>query len=484
VDDQGSHGEVPGSGPAADGLLADRYRLLALLGRGGMADVYRARDERLGRDVAVKLFRPGSGLAEDATRWRSEVRLLARMNHPGLVAVFDAEDEPKLARPFIVMEFVDGVSLADRLRSGRLSPDEVATIGAQLAATLGYVHARGVVHRDIKPANALLPAPPSAVPVKLADFGIARLLDDTRVTATGMAVGTANYLSPEQATGHPVSPAGDVYSLGLVLLECLTGQVAYAGHGVAAAVARLHRPPPVPADLGTGWAQLLTAMTAIDPRDRLTAEQVAAELDRLATSSSPHGAITAAVVAPAGPAPTRTLPASTTDAPSRQRRLALLAAAGLVAAAAVATAIALAVADRSTPTAGAPRNQLPPTTATRSATSPSPSPHTRTTQARRITTVAQALTALRAAIAHAVNSGQLDLAAATDLDNRITDMTQQLQKPPGHDPSKAAKDLQHKVADLDKHIGDLTQSGQLTPAGRRQLAGPLAALEHLIPPND
>ena len=201
-------------------LLADRYALGDLLGQGGMADVFRAHDGVLDREVAVKMLRDSTADGSDRTRFTSEARTLARLSHTGLVMVLDAGIE--IDRPFLVMELVDGATLADRLRDGPLDIETAASVGVQVSEALAYAHERGVVHRDVKPANLLLDA---SGRVKLADFGIARLLGDTiRHTMTGHAIGTAAYLAPEQVQGRDVDGRSDVYSLGLVLLESITGR--------------------------------------------------------------------------------------------------------------------------------------------------------------------------------------------------------------------------------------------------------------------
>ena len=252
--------------------LAGRYTLDAVIGRGGMADVHRATDTVLEREVAVKLLRMHAATDRDRARFRSEAQLLAALDHPGLVAVLDAglsEDDV----PYLVMELIEGTSLAPYVDDGPMPTDRVAAVAADLATVLGYVHERDIVHRDVKPGNVLLGPDGRA---RLADFGIARMLGDTSGhTLTGTTIGTAAYLAPEQVRGEPVSPASDVYALGLVLLEVLTGRRAYTGTPLEAALARLHTAPLIPTSLPTGWPSLLTRMTAEVPGDRPTADQVA-----------------------------------------------------------------------------------------------------------------------------------------------------------------------------------------------------------------
>jgi serine/threonine protein kinase len=257
-------------------LAGGRYELGPVLGRGGMAVVRRATDTVLGREVAVKLFREDLD-DSDAARVRTEMSTLASLTHPHLVSVHDAGTEPDgdgLGQPYLVMELVEGPTLAACCLDGSLSADRVARLGAELGLALAFVHGRGVVHRDVKPANILL-SPSGA---KLADFGIARIVDGARHTSTGLTIGTAPYLSPEQVQGGAVGPAADVYALGLVLLECLTGKREYTGGPVEVALARLHRSPEVPATLPAPFPALLAAMTSMDAADRPTAQEVARQL--------------------------------------------------------------------------------------------------------------------------------------------------------------------------------------------------------------
>ncbi|HWM06180.1 MAG TPA: serine/threonine-protein kinase [Actinophytocola sp.] len=253
-------------------VFSDRYLLGDVVGLGGASTVYRAWDRHTDRPVALKLYR--EGIADtDRPPHRAEVAALARLRHPGLVALYDAGVDAD--RVYIAMQMIEGETLAQRIRNGPLSTAAVTAMGATLADTLSYVHARGIVHRDIKPANVLLDRHDRPF---LTDFGVARLIDATHSTATGVVLGTPAFLAPEQVRGQHVGPAADVYTLGLVLLEAITGQREYPGGAVESAVARLHRPPQLPSHLPARLRTLLAAMTASDPAARPDAAQVASRL--------------------------------------------------------------------------------------------------------------------------------------------------------------------------------------------------------------
>jgi serine/threonine protein kinase len=256
--------------PAELRVLADRYELGDLVGRGGMAEVYRAHDRLLGRTVAVKVFRPnGDPVAQQ--RFHDEGIALARLGHPALVSIYDVGNVGD--RSFLVMEFVEGESLQSRLLSGPLPHDQVLRIGAALAEALAHAHERGVVHRDVKPSNIMLDR--DGVP-HLTDFGIALLDDSPRLTSASEMIGTPAYLAPEQVTNVEVGPGADVYALALVLLECVTGQPAYpADSSLQAALARLTGPPRIPADLPSAFADLLRSMTSTDATARPSAAECA-----------------------------------------------------------------------------------------------------------------------------------------------------------------------------------------------------------------
>ena len=253
-----------------DAVLQGRYHVADLLAQGGMADVFRAHDTTLGRDVAIKAFRVGAG---DVRRFHSETRILAALDHRNLVRVLDAGDLH--GQPYVVLELVAGPTLAHRLGDGPLSDGDARRVGADLAGALAYVHAANVVHRDVKPSNILLAPDGRAL---LGDFGIALLLDTTRLTAAAETLGTAGYLAPEQVGGGLVTAAADVYALGLVLLEALTGNRAFVGTAQEVMMARLARAPSVPPDLASPWSELLSAMTALEPSVRPTAAAAEAHL--------------------------------------------------------------------------------------------------------------------------------------------------------------------------------------------------------------
>jgi eukaryotic-like serine/threonine-protein kinase len=209
---------------SVEALAEGRYRVEDVLGRGGMASVYLARDSELERPVAVKVL--ADHLADQPdfhNRFLREARLAAQLSHPNIVQVFDVGEED--GKPFIVMECVEGSTLAEELKErGRLEPDEVVDLALQICGGLEHAHAAALVHRDIKPQNLLL-RPDGAV--KIADFGIARAAETTRLTQMGSVLGTAAYLAPEQALGEEVTASADIYSLGCVLYELLTGRTPY-----------------------------------------------------------------------------------------------------------------------------------------------------------------------------------------------------------------------------------------------------------------
>jgi eukaryotic-like serine/threonine-protein kinase len=213
----------------------ERYRRMHVLGHGGMATVELAHDLELDRPVAIKrLAEHLASNGEFKQRFLREARLAARLSHPNIVGVYDVGEEDGL--PLIVMEYVEGETLADvRRRRGRLEPDEAVSVALEACAGLETAHEAGLVHRDVKPQN-LLVTPGGTV--KIADFGIARSLDGTQLTQAGTVLGTAAYLAPEQAAGEPATAVADVYSLGAVLYELLTGRPPYVADSLAELAAR------------------------------------------------------------------------------------------------------------------------------------------------------------------------------------------------------------------------------------------------------
>ena len=302
-------------------VFGGRYRIDGLIGRGGMASVYRGTDTALGRAVAVKVFAETAEGIDDVARRRSEVALLASVEHRALVRLYDAAHDDDTGREYLVMELVDGRDLRETLRSGPLGPSDAAGIAADIGEALHVIHARGIVHRDVKPANVLLePAhlPTRTWNAKLADFGIARLIDDSRITRTGLLIGTPGFLSPEQVGGEAAGSATDIYALGLVVLETRTGRPAFPGSAGEATSARLIRDPDVPDSLGRDWVDLLRAMTARDPAARPTALEVAvaaAKLDHGTSASAAEGGIGIGVGATSTPAEIADAATVVVDAP-------------------------------------------------------------------------------------------------------------------------------------------------------------------------
>lgn len=315
-------------------VLLDRYVIEALIARGGMADVFLARDRRLDRHVAIKAFRLGT---TDPARFDAETRLLAGLSHRNLVSVFDAGEHDDV--PFVVLQYVPGHTLATHLAAGPLPTGALTRLAGDVSAALEYVHAQRIVHRDVKPSNIFLHPDGRSM---LGDFGVAMLLDATRFTTDAAIIGTAGYLAPEQVTGDKVTERADVYALGLVLLECLTGLPAFAGSFQEVITAKLGRDPLVPVGLEEPWPALLSAMTNRDPDLRPSAAAVRHVLHNGPDADTVVGK--GAVVEPASAetvvlgdqerSPTQIAPAASrvVPGPSRRRRRAVAAvAAGVVA---------------------------------------------------------------------------------------------------------------------------------------------------------
>lgn len=246
-----------------DEVIAGRYRLIEPLGRGAMSSVWLAEDQELGRRVAVKMLGPTA----DRERFAREARAAAALSHPNIAGVYDYGEAD--GRPYMVLEHLPNGSLEDRLK-GSLPDEETTRISTEIAAGLAHAHARGLVHRDLKPANILFDSEGRA---KIADFGIARMGTDGTLTEAGTVLGTASYISPEQASGQTAGPASDVYSFGVILFRMLTGQLPFVS-GNAMELVRMHRddePPPISAfraDAPANLESVATAALAKDPADR------------------------------------------------------------------------------------------------------------------------------------------------------------------------------------------------------------------------
>jgi eukaryotic-like serine/threonine-protein kinase len=325
--------------------LGGRYRLDARIGHGGMSTVYRAFDTVLERQVAVKVMHRDIAQSPDQLeRFRREARAVAQLNHPHIVQVIDAGEDD--AMPFIVFEYVEGETLKERIRrTGGLAIPEALAYAIEVARALGAAHARGIVHRDVKPQNVLVDEEGSA---KVTDFGIARTLDQDGLTADGRVLGTTDYVSPEQALGHAVTGQSDLYSLGVVLYEMLTGDVPFKGDSQVAVAMKhvreelpdiLYRRP----EVSSALAALLDRATAKDLAVRYQdAQELIADLEEvLAIETARLGQAT-------GEATTvlRTLPPETRRRlPLRERTSMLAVGAVVVVAALVLVAVLLFAAD-------------------------------------------------------------------------------------------------------------------------------------------
>src|SRR5689334_12347561 len=237
------------------GDTVSHFQLLERLGGGGMAVVYKARDVRLGRLVALKLLAPDVEAREEARlRFLLEARAVSALDHPNVCTLYEI-GETDDGRMFLAMAYVEGGTLRDRLSQGPLEPLEAALLAAQVAEGLAAAHGRGIIHRDIKPGNLLL----GDGLVKIADFGVARLADQAHITRDGQALGTWSYMSPEQANGQEVTPAADLWSLGVVLYEMLTGKRPFRAKSEPELIRKIVEDEPQP--LGAGGPHLASIVT-------------------------------------------------------------------------------------------------------------------------------------------------------------------------------------------------------------------------------
>jgi eukaryotic-like serine/threonine-protein kinase len=274
--------------PQTDRMVADRYVLRAPLGRGGMGVVWRAHDQVLGRAVAVKEVQlppmlPQAGRRALQARVMREARATARLNQPGAVTLYDVVQDR--GQTFLVMELVEGPTLADLIEEGGpLAPARVADIGGQLAAVLEAAHRAGIVHRDVKPGNVMVP---EGAGVKLADFGVAFLLGDARLTATGLVLGSPSYMAPEQASGEPSGPPADLWGLGATMYAAVEGVPPFDKGALVPTLAAVVTEEPRPMRRAGSLAPVIGALLTKDPAARPSAATLRVWLDRLAEAAAP-----------------------------------------------------------------------------------------------------------------------------------------------------------------------------------------------------
>jgi eukaryotic-like serine/threonine-protein kinase len=450
------------------GVLADRYAVGELLGRGGMAEVYLATDRVLDRPVAIKTL--GGWLASDATfveRFRREALASARISHPNLVAVFDAGSDGSLH--YIVMEHVPGETLADVIRrEGPLRPDRARGIGTNVADALGVAHEAGIVHRDVKPANVML-TPDGRT--KLMDLGIARSIDGESITRASSILGTAGYVSPEQARGDPVDRRSDVYSLGCVMYEMLTGRPPFtAGDPVAVAYKHVHEAPVPPSSVDPSVPHSLEAVTLRamekDPAARFQSagDMSSALADRTApvasvTKTTPMPALAPPVVAPPGTLPRRA------DRPTpRRRRLVpiLLGFAALILLGGLTFALfggdppsGLGPPAGSTSASPTPSPSTSPSRSTTPSTSPSPSPTP-------LDPVREAASALEAVVIDGVGEGNISENAAETIQSGLDAALEAFE---GGDIEEAFDELRN----LEESIEELVADEEIARSEERKL---------------
>ena len=363
----------------SENVVAGRYRILERLGHGAMSDVFLAEDLELGRRVALKLLGPSA----DPVRFEREARAAAALTHPNVNQLFDYGKVD--GRPYMVLEYLPGGTLEDRLRGGKPLPDdETRAIAVGLAAGLAHAHERGLVHRDLKPSNVLFDAEGRP---KIADFGIARMGDAGTLTEAGTVMGTAAYISPEQAAGEPATPASDVYSLGVILFRMLTGRLPFTAQQPLE-LAAMHRDLPAPAvesfrgDVPPALAGVVNSALAKDPADR--PPDGAALAAALGAPAAPVEETATVVLPPPPPPPPRP--------PTRRRSQYLVPAAiGLVAliVAGIAAAVIATRHTSSSPetsTTSSTRSTTHRTTTTTTTTQPTSSSTTTTTTSTTTTT--------------------------------------------------------------------------------------------------
>jgi eukaryotic-like serine/threonine-protein kinase len=481
-------------------LISGRYRLRAVLGRGGMATVWRGVDERLGRSVAVKLL-DKANTADPAMlqRFDREARTAGSLTHPNIVAVYDVGSDNGV--PYLVMELIDGTSLATMLAGGPLPIDKAVDVARQICDALAVAHAQGVVHRDIKPANILITTTGT---VKVCDFGIARLThqQQTDLTAPHTAIGTSAYMAPEQASGAAVDARTDLYALGCVLYAMLTGHPPFTGdnpltvlwqhqHQTPASVASV-RPTTPP-----GLDGLISRLLAKNPANRpATATEVrnllVASAESKTVGAQPPRAIPVLPQTLTLPVPDRgeEPPAAAAD----RFRLGPVGVAAVALGAAIVAvlSVALLIASQgpgseaatgpppgtAASTPGAGRSASPSGNASNDSTSTGSSPSSAATEtfADNPGTHASAhLAALRGMIGEQWQAGNLDGKTAIELMKRFQEVDHELGD---GEPGKAAE----KLADLRNKLDEMHRDGKITTAGYDAVSAGLTQLAETLPP--
>jgi eukaryotic-like serine/threonine-protein kinase len=476
-------------------LISGRYRLDAVLGRGGMATVWRGVDERLGRRVAVKLLDRATADPAMLQRFDREARTAGGLTHPNIVAVYDVGTDNGV--PYLVMELIDGTSVAALVAGGPLPVDQAVDITRQVCDALAMTHAQGVVHRDIKPANILLNTTGT---VKVCDFGIARLAhqQQTDLTTPHMAIGTSAYMAPEQISGTAVDARADLYALGCVMYAMLTAHPPFTGdnplavlwqhqHQFAPAVASLR--PDTPGDLDALIVRLLAKnpsdrpATATEVRDQLTAR---AESETAAAQPTrPVPVVSRTVILPVGEnGEALPVPASGRFrlGPAGIAAVAL----GAVIIAALTVALLIAAQRSGTEAASTAISSPPPSNATTAADSPSPDASSASSGVPGAATaesftgdpgtgVSARLATLSGVIEEQRQAGQLDAKTVDELTKKLDDVEREVQE---GDMGKAAE----KLADLRSKLDELHRDGKITTAGYEAVQTSLAQLADTLPP--
>lgn len=462
-------------------VLAGRYELGRVLGAGGMATVYLARDRVLQRTVAVKVLDPP--YAQDPSfveRFRAEARTAAGLSHPNIVAVFDSGSDGGVH--YLVMEYVPGESLAGLLhRHGRLPPRRAAELAGQVCAALAAAHAQGVVHRDIKPGNVLLAGDGL---VKVTDFGIAKAATGHTVTGSGVVLGTAAYLPPEQARGGPVDPRSDVYSLGCVLYELLTGAPPFGSAAdsppVAIAARQVNQPPEPPSWRNPQvdpWldAVVLTALAKPPARRYQSAQAMQGDLARVLAEPATTAGPAELAGAPTEPLPTVPVDggAASTGMVAAVRPAARRPGSAAWALLAAGIVIGLVVAVLWPGGGGAParRGQATPTTAPASTSPRTTAPPTATTLASQ-PGVSGALANLTAVVGAAGQQGLVDREAAERLLHQAEEVAKAVREGDGDQGEGTGK----KLAELERRVDELIGEGRIHPPATTQIRQAVAQL--------